>query len=38
MITLEEYLATLVSSGKVSLEIARHYALRPEELRRFLKK
>lgn len=38
MITLEESLVKLVASGKVTLETAEKTALRPEELRRLLKK
>lgn len=38
MITLEESLAHLVSAGKISLESAELVALRPDELRRLLKK
>lgn len=37
MVSLEEYLSSLVSAGKIGLDQALHVALRPEELRRFLK-
>ncbi len=37
MITLESSLASLVLSGAISLETARGYALRPEELLRMIK-
>ncbi len=36
MITLEAYLAQLVLSGAVSLEVAKNYSLHPEELLRML--
>jgi twitching motility protein PilT len=38
MITLEEYFADLVASGKVAIEVAERYVSRPTELRRYLKK
>ena len=38
MIKLEEYLARLISSGKVMLEIAEQFVSQPAELRRYLKK
>ncbi len=38
MMTLETSLANAVKSGKISLEVARSYALRPEELGRLLKR
>jgi len=37
MNTLENSLATLVKSGKVSVEVAQKYSLRPDELNRLLK-
>jgi twitching motility protein PilT len=37
MVTLESSLASLVLSGAISLEVARSYALRPEELLRMIK-
>lgn len=37
MNTMERSLATLVSSGKVSLEVAQSYSLRPEELTRLVR-
>ncbi len=36
MTTLESSLAQLVKSGKVSLEVAQSYSLRPEELSRMV--
>ncbi len=38
MITLEEYFAELIATGKVSLEVAEKHVLRPSEMRRYLKK
>ena len=38
MISLEEYYAMLVNTGKVEYEVAMQYVLRPNELRRYLKK
>lgn len=38
MISMESTLAKLVTEGKISLETARLYALRPEEVLKFLKK
>lgn len=38
MISLEEYFASLVNTGKVAYEVAMQYVLRPTELRRYLKK
>jgi Tfp pilus assembly pilus retraction ATPase PilT len=38
MISLEATLAKLVRDGEISLETARLYALRPEEVMKFLKK
>jgi twitching motility protein PilT len=38
MVKLEEYFAELVSTGKVSLEVAEQYVLQPGELKRYLKK
>lgn len=38
MISFEEYFAELVSSGKVTLEVAERHVQRPTELRRYLKK
>lgn len=37
MIVLESSLANLVKSGKISLEVAQNFALRPEELQRLVK-
>ena len=37
MVPLEAVLVDLVRSGKVSLEVAKEYALRPEELQRLVK-
>jgi len=36
MITLESSLASLILSGSISLEVARSYSLRPNELMRMI--
>jgi Tfp pilus assembly pilus retraction ATPase PilT len=38
MYTLESSLASLVSNGKITIEAAQSYALRPTELARLLKR
>lgn len=38
MVTMERSLANLVNSGKVALDVALAYSLRPEELKRLLKR
>ncbi|HLB60359.1 MAG TPA: PilT/PilU family type 4a pilus ATPase [Patescibacteria group bacterium] len=38
MITMEEYFANLVSTGRMALDVAQRYVLNPTELRRYLRK